>query len=443
MIGALSASRRRTLVAALLEEDFSRYSNGAVPATAITGQVWGLYSGPATVQGGRFDSTEGTGASYLEANLNTAYDKAVVSFRFNSKGGTRTGTGSSLCVPTWADGGIVANGTGRSTSAHPVITHTNVIYSVRATENGTLVALTAQNLSTPLALDTDYTATIVVDRVAHTATVTVGGRTPLVFSDSRITTITGENFNVIEPFYNNDGTDARCEVNSVKFYGTPPVVPVTPTVVSSGFVGTSDAAVTTRSITLPALKGGDIVILLSEVLGTSTTHTQTAGPTFTASPENKRTGISLGLFTRTAAGTLGSVSADSGQVVTITYNESIGGMMGYIVLRNFLSVGAVTALNQASGSTVITAPAFTAGTTKLPLHIIAVGRSASAAAVLTPRNTTPASNMAAVASDLPIATGRRSGILFGINFTANQAVDPVWNNTNNHYAATYLVELNI
>lgn len=202
-------------------DDFSRYSNGQVPDIALTGHVWGQYSGPGYVTDGYYDSVEGTGASYMEVDMGGEVTRFGARFRLDTMGGTRTGLGGTLCLATWADGGYVLNGPGRRTRCHFVIHPRGASYYVRDVETvaaGALVNI--QNWGGTFATDVEHTVEVRLD--GTTATVDVNdGEWVRSITDPRIAHREGETFPCWEPFYNNDGTDVRARIAEVWCDGAP------------------------------------------------------------------------------------------------------------------------------------------------------------------------------------------------------------------------------
>jgi hypothetical protein len=433
--------------ASLLYDEFNRYANNTSPTVAITGQTWKQYSGPGYVKDGLYDAREGEGAVYLEGVPGTSeITRLGAEWKFDTMGGTRNGAGATLALVTWADSGIAAKGTGRRTRCHVTITRTGISYFVRDVENGgAVVNIGNKGISPALASNVFHTAEVVLS--GTTAVITLSNGQVFTFTEPRIAPRSGEIFACLEPYYRADGTDSRVRVarfwaDGPRDSSTPPPASAPasppasttgkPAVVASTFVGPSTASLT-RTLTIPTVQNGDLLILSSAVLDQNTNHSQSAGPAFTAvAAKNSRTGMSSQVWSRVAS------SADSGKTVTVTCSASFAGVIGLLVVRNVKSVGKVLTANQASGSKTIAVPAFTPSTTTVPLHVVMVGSSADLACKLT-----PPSNIVTVASNLPTGSGRRSGITYGMNTTPNQAVGTAWTNTGTHFAATWLIHLNI
>jgi hypothetical protein len=439
MIGAIAANRRRP-DHPLMWDQFNAYADASVPSVAKSGQAWGLFSNPGQVTGGYFDSTEGTGASYLEGNPGASRIVRIRcrKVRWNTKGGTRTGTGGTAALVTWGNKGIVQMGTGRATSCHVTVGINNVQWWTRTTEGGTLTSI-GTSLHT-LSMNVDHEIDVKIDHAAHTGTVTIDG-TVHNFSHASITAIKGEVFGNVEPFYNADGTDARVEFADVEFYGAPPTG--TLEYVNQNDTWSNTASIS-RSVKIPTVRPGDIIIVGTVSLDSTNDWVQTAGPTLTAlAGKNNRAGISSLVYKRVAAGTPGGLSPDSDQTITIKTqvsgsDVSIAGGIHLFIIRGFSSVGTPTTTNQGSGSTTITMPAWTASPTQVPLDLVFIGSSADHGApgvVLT-----PPTNLEIVTSALPAATGRRSGLAVGMDFTANRAATN-WTNNKTSYAAVWRVPL--
>lgn len=428
----------RTRVSTLpVYDNMNRYANGATSGAMQTGQAWSLFQSGA-VQNGWFDSTSGS-AVYLECNSGRKNILRIgAEWVFNDQGGTLTDSGSTMTLISWADGGIVTNGFGRRTSLHVAITRSAMLWYVRDVENGgTVTLISNQTISPALPLNELVGAEATIDPVAHTGRVKLkDGRTYNV-SDSRIAAYTGEVYACWEPYYNGSTTSPRIQIGRVWTDGEAlPPAPITPTFVSQTYNSTT-ANVTSLNVVLPTLQTGDTVILMAEGLANTLTIGQSAGPTFTKhGTQNNRTGISTALFYKTAA------SGDSGQTVTITSSTATPMHLGVWVLRNVAGVytAGIAMTNQASGSSTVTFPAYTAATGRTPLQIVSLGRSANAAATLT-----PGANTTILGSQLPTTTGVRSGLaIAGVtNFSDTLVPGSTWTNTSDHYAATWLVPITL
>lgn len=428
----------RTRVSTLaVFDNMNRYANGTTSGAMQTGQAWSLFQ-TGSVQNGWFDSSSGS-AVYFECNSGRKNILRIgAEWVFNDQGGTLTDSGSTMTLISWADGGIVANGFGRRTSLHVAITRSAMLWYVRDVENGGTVALISnQTISPALPLNELVGAEATIDPVAHTGRVKLkDGRTYNV-SDSRIAAYTGEVYACWEPYYNGSTTSPRINLGRVWTDGEAlPPQPTTPTLVSQTYNSTS-ANVSSLTVALPTLQVGDTVILMAEGLANTITLAQSTGPTFTKyGTQNNRTGMSTALFYKTAT------AGDSGQTVTITASTATPMHLGVFVLRNVAGVYAagITMTNQASGSATVTFPAYTAATGRTPLQIAVLGRSANAASTLT-----PGANTSIIASQLPGASGVRSGMAVGAvtNFSDSLVPGSTWTNTSDHYAATWVVPITL
>ena len=198
---------------------------------------------------------------------------------------------------------------------------------------------------------------------------------------------------------------------------------------------TTETAVTQRTVTIPTVQAGDILILHGVSIASTAVHTLAGEMTaFTKIADNARTGITSTLWWRVA------VAADSGKTVIVTGDVARPGIAGVAAYRGATGIGTHAILSQASGSTSITLPAFTPSPSQVPLQIIAMANSTALAATLT-----PPSGVTITSSYLPtgVDPNRRIGLATGANFTPNTAVGNVWTNTGTHYAATWLLPLTV
>lgn len=194
-------------------DEMSRHPDGTTSATALTGQTWDLFQ-DGEVRGGRFDSID-TGAVYLETLVNGGrIIREGAEWSFDDQGGTLTESGT-LCLCTWADGGIVANGFGRRTSAHAIITQNAVQWYVRDAQPGTnttVTLLSTQPLAEPLAPGVLHRADMEVDFVNRTGTLRLGDGRSWLWVDDRIQGHPGEVYACWEPFYSGNANASRIKL---------------------------------------------------------------------------------------------------------------------------------------------------------------------------------------------------------------------------------------
>lgn len=429
-------SRRERVSTLPVYDNYARYASGTTSGSMQSGQAWSLFQA-GSVQGELFDST-GTSASYLECNTGLGgISRIGAEWVFDDQGGTLTGTGSTMTLISWADGGIVANGFGRRTSMHVAITRSAVLWYVRDVAGGGTVTLVSnQTVSPQLPLNQIVGANVTIP-TPGTGIVKLRDGRSYTTTDARIAQYTGEVYACWEPFYNGSATAPRVRVSKVWSSGpAAPPVPMTPTVAQAVYASNANNT-TTQAITLPTINNGDTIIMMSESLANTVTHTASGTPTFTKyGTQNNRTGISTALFYKTGS------TSDTGQTVTITGSTTAPMHVAVWVLRNIAGVYApgIASTNQASGSTTVTFPAYTPVAGRTVLQIASLGRSANAAASLT-----PGANTQIVASQLPAATGVRSGFAVGVPTNWSDTLTPgnTWTNTSDHYAATWLVPITL
>lgn len=432
-----SISSRRERVSTLpVFDNYSRYSSGAVSGAMKTGQAWSTFQ-PGAVSGEWFDAT-GTQATYLECNTGLAgISRIGAEWIFDDQAGSLTGTGSTMTLISWADGGIVANGFGRRTSMHVAITRSAVLWYIRdVVDGGTVTLVSNQTISPPLPLNEVVGADVTITAVGSGLVRLRDGRSYTV-TDSRIAQYTGEVYACWEPYYNGSATAPRVRIGRVWANGPALPPPSLDPAIAQSVYSSTTTSVTTQTITLPAISDNDIVILMSESLANSSTHTISGTPTFTKhGVQSNRTGISTALFYKTGS------SSDTGQTMTVTASASAPMHIGVWVLRNVKSIytDGIATTNQASGSTTLTFPAYTPVAGRTVLQIASFGRGTAAAATLT-----PGSNTQIISSQLPGATGARSGFAVGVptNWSSTLTPGTTWTNTSDHYAATWLVPITL
>lgn len=433
----LAPNTRKRVSTLPVFDNFTRYPDGAASGAMQTGQAWGVFQ-VGNVQNGWFDST-GTSAAYLECNTGRANITRIgAEWVFDDQGGTLTDAGATMTLISWADGGIVANGFGRRTSCHVAITRTAVLWYVRDVAGGGSVTLVSnQTISPALPVNAVVGADITVNHASGVGVTRLrDGRTYTV-TDPRITQFPNEVYACWEPYYNGSATTPRIRIGRVWANGNEsPPAPITPMVAAEAYASNPDNTAS-LSVVLPTVQSGDVILMMAEILANSNTLTQTSGPTFAKhATQNNRTGVSTALFTRTAT------SADSGATVTVAGSSSLPMHLGVWVLRNVVSVhtAGIAMTNQGSGNSNITVPAYTPTAGRTALQIVALGRSANAASTLT-----PPSNVQIVASQLPGATGVRTGLAVGVVTDWSPTLTPgtTWVNTSDHYAATWVVPINL
>jgi hypothetical protein len=407
----------------------------SVPTTARTGQVLREFSGPGVIAGGGYDSPQGTGATYLEADTGRA-DVTLMGahFRFDTVGGTKTTDGGSLCLASWADGGIAhGGGFGRRTGAHVVITRGAVQWYVRDAAPGGSTPVTPleangstqKAISPPLARDVTHRVEITIDRVNHVGTVRLGDGRTFSWTDSRITSYPGEVFICGEPYYGGtEPTDARTRLERMWGDGTPkPAEPVTPLFIDGGSAPGATASNVNR-ITIPTVRDGDQLVLAAVIAQLNSGIVQTLGPTFAAGTYSTRNGLASRVLTRTAMAT------DSGQQVELTFGNSLVTLLSLLVVRNVDVLGTATATNgspNASPATPIpTAAAWSPASDRLPLQVLCLSRSAGAASTPQP----PAETLRV--GGLDPTTGRVTGVAFAYGDTPGEAIGTGWTNPSNH-----------
>ncbi len=198
----------------------------------------------------------------------------------------------------------------------------------------------------------------------------------------------------------------------------------------------TESAVTQRTVTIPTVQTGDILILHGVSLSGSAVHSLTGTlASFTKIGDNARAGVTSTLWWKVAA------AADSGKTVIVNGGTANPGVAGVSAYRGATGVGAVTNTNQGSGSNTITFPAFTPSPNQVPLQVMAIATSSAPWAP----GLTPPSGITVTSSYLPTGTepNKRAGLITGANLTPNSAVGNVWDNTGTHYAATWLVPLTV
>jgi len=425
----------------LVFDQMNRYADGQVPTLSMTGHTWGQFSGPGYVTNGLYDSEPGTGASYIETNTNAEINYMEGRFMFDSMGGTRTGTGCTLCLVSWADGGIVANGFGRRTRAHVVVTPTGVSYFVRDVLGNNISVTNIRNwgFTAPLNFNEFYEMQVSIS--GTTATVTVSNGFVGSITDSRIGPRDGETFACFEPFYNNESIDARVRVDSVGFKGVPIVAPPLP---SLAFVnqGTDTRSSTTAPMTfvMPQMNGGDLILLAANMATTTTAFT-VSGLDFTQlNTNNSRTGASSGIFYRAASGSVGQPSPDSGTTVSVTASSNLLMTGAFIVVRGVKSAPtAFVKTNAGSASPVnLVVGAFTPSETTIPVTVLAPVKAQPVVATFS-----PPSGYTEVSSVDPTA-GIQTGVSWALNITPGESVGTVWTNTttpNSHYYTGWTITL--
>jgi hypothetical protein len=405
---------------------------GTVPGSTATGQPWNIFSGPASMKSYGFDSDEGTGASYLEANTEfTEITRIGARFQFSTVGGTRNGNGCTFAIGSWADGGIFSNGFGRRTRCHVTITPNAVQWYVRTVEGpqsgNDVVLISTKTLNPPLAKDVPHTVEVLMS--GTTGTVRINGNRDFVWTDSRIAHRAGETFVFYEPYYNSDGTDSRVGVLDTWANGVLPVLPTGPYAAWTGD-SVNNTASTTGSIKLPRIYDGDLILLASVIAQQSATITP-SGLAFSSITPNTRAGITLCLWSK-----IGQVS-DSGKTIGLTFSHNLANVSSVLILRNVLSRGTPVGRNLGSGQTTATVEPFTPSSTVIPVHLIGLTRSAGAAS--TP---VPPTGITRYGGPDP-TSGRVSGLAWGYNLTKGQAVGNVWTNPQGHIQATYLIPINV
>jgi len=430
----------RDLTGSLVYDEFSRYADGQVPDQALVGGTWRQFSGPGYVTAGHYDSEIGSGASYIEQDTNARIDGMEARFRWDTLGGARTGLGGTLCLVSWADGGIVTNGFGRRTRAHVVITPTGISYFVRDVlgNNITVTNIRSWGFATPLALDTYHEFRVSID--GTTATVSASNGFVGTVTDPRIAPRDGETFACFEPYYSAEATDARVRVASVRFTGEPIVAPPVPD--GPALVGSTQAvrAGTTSSpspdmpsFVMPPVNDGDVVLVSVSAASTGQTFTL-SGLAFVTKGTQSRTGASSQVFSRVAS------AADSGKVVTVSNGGGVLFVIGVLVLRGVTDVLSVTAQNSGTVTTVIyQAPAFTPTDSTLPIHVLAPVKASPLATVFNP----PVGMTKVTAFDPP--ADRQTGLYWGYSLTPGEAVAREWANTtsSNHYYTSFLITVGV
>lgn len=169
------------------------------PPTVPTGQPLAFFNAAPVIINGHLDSSTDS-ATYMEVGTGwTRIDTLGARWRFDTLGGTVGGGGSgTMTLITWADGGIVANGFGRRTSAHVTITAANVQWWVRDVAGGGNVTPLTGRSTGGLASNTLHT--VEVDVKPGVGRVTLNG-VEYEWTDPRIVQYPGESWACWEPYY--------------------------------------------------------------------------------------------------------------------------------------------------------------------------------------------------------------------------------------------------
>jgi len=433
-------------------EVFSRYANGTTPTAAITGQTWGWFNSRPYVNGGQLDAIEGSGASYLELNAGTNYtiDGVGASFVFDDKNGTRTGNGGTATLVTWADGGIVANGFGRRTRLHFVVTPTGMSYFVRdSTVAGTAVTnIYSFTFPVQLAKNTVHRADISISGTTATMNINSGQYIKTV-TDARIAARAGETFFCVENYYTTDGTDARVQFQ--KTWATTTALPVN-TAISAGTAVTRRRASTTstESITLPALTAGQILVLnVASAIGAVTPQpTYTIGGPLTwvnqdigGIPQNRASATSS-IFTYKVTSSDAATYGTTGPTITVAQATGTATLFSVVVipLNNLTSFASLSVQNAGSTSPItLSTPAVTPAAGIVAMSILDVFKSTPAASTYT-----PPTGYTSIAT-LDPTSSIQVGIEMAWNPAPNSTVGTTWVDSvpNSHYYTATTLLFNV
>ncbi len=415
-------------------DTFADVSNGNLPTALETGQVWGTFGAAGSIQDGRFDSTSDS-ASYLECYSGLEPITHIgARWRFSNLGGTVGGGGSgTLCLATWADGGLVASGHGRRTSCHVTVLNNLVQWYVRTTESlDDVVLVASRTISPALSVNSDHTIDVYISE-GH-GEVVIDGGTPYTWDDARIALYEGERWACWEPYY---GGSNKTRVQTAEVWAdgdSPPSIGTEPAFRAAVYSQTT-SNVTSRGIIVPAMaEMGDLLLLAASWISGSPTLSGPESVGWTPVITGQRTGLTTQIWSKVAG------PGDAGSTVTVNSTSNVPCHLAVWDIANIDTVytAGVATTNQATGSNNITVPAFTPASGIVPLHIIALCRATSAAASLT-----PPSGMTILSQQLPGASGYRTGFALGVStsWADNAAVGNTWVNTSDHYCNTFLIPL--
>ena len=186
-----------------LHDVMSRHPATGKPSLAESGQEWqalvaGGGPGDWVVANGLLDVAGGRAAGYLEANLGQTVGRIGAEFVFDDRSGTLTTNGVYALI-SWADGGIAANGQGRRTGMHIIISSVGVVeITTRGAVSGEFVSVARWQVP-----DFNKSGTrvnhIEVVRSNETITIHLNGMNFTV-TDPRFKAVEGEHFACWEPF---------------------------------------------------------------------------------------------------------------------------------------------------------------------------------------------------------------------------------------------------
>jgi hypothetical protein len=198
-------------------DDMSLHADGTATAEAVTGQQWRVFQ-VGTVVDGYFDSTS-TSAAYLEAVVKPG--KRVLrmgaEWMFDDHDKQLTASGT-LCLVSWADGGIVANGFGRRTSMHVTITQNAIQWYIRTETPGSQASVTllsTQVFAEKLPPNKLITVNIEVDFANHFGTVVFSNGRRYTWYDTRIVGYPDEIYACWEPFYSGNALASRVRIAKI------------------------------------------------------------------------------------------------------------------------------------------------------------------------------------------------------------------------------------